>query len=102
MKEYNVNTAEEYDDLVGYVSEENLPNNNLAELLDMEEEYKPKVKPKTVDPEFPEQWQNLYISFRCFEDYAKFMKELDLAPSPKLKEFVYDPHDNEHNLSKFF
>lgn len=102
MKEYNVNTAEQYDDLVGYVSEDNLPNNNLAELLDMEEEYKPKVKPKSVDPEFPEQWQNLYISFRCFEDYAKFMKELELAPSPKLRDFVYDPHDNEQNLSKFF
>ena len=102
MKEYNVNTAEQYDDLVGYVSEENLPNNNLAELLDMEEEYKPKVKPKAVDPEFPEQWQNLYVSFRCFEDYAKFMKEIYMAPSPKLREFVYDPHDNEQNLSKFF
>lgn len=102
MKEYNVNTAEQYDDLVGYVSDDNLPNNNLAEMLDMEEEYKPKVKPKAVDPEFPEQWQSLYVSFRCLEDYAKFMKEIGMAPSPKLREFVYDPHDNEQNLSKFF
>lgn len=102
MKEYNVNTAEEYDDLIDYVSEDNLPNNNLAELLDMEEEYKPKVKPKSVDPNFPEPWQNMYVSFRCFEDYVKFMKELDMAPSPKLRDFIYDPHDNEHTLSKFF
>ena len=102
MKEYKVNTAEQYDDLVGYVSDENLPNNNLAEMLDMEEDYTPNVKPKAVDPNFPEQWQNLYVSFRSFEDYAKFMKEIDMAPSPKIRDFVYDPHNNEHNLSKFF
>jgi len=102
MKEYNVNTADQYDDLVGYVSDDNIPNNSLASLLDMEQDTKLSVKPKTVDSEFPESWQNLYLNFRCFDDYVKFMKELELAPSPKLREFIYDPNNNENSVLRFF
>lgn len=101
MKEYTTDTSAEYEDLVGYVSEENMPNNNLAELLDMQEEYKPKVKPKSVDPEFPEQWQDLYVNFNCLEDYAKFMKEIGEVAHPKLKEFVYNPNGEETSLFNF-
>lgn len=102
MKEYTKDTSAEYDDLVGYISEENLPNNNLAELLDMEEEYKPKVKPKSVDPDFPEQWQDIYINFSSLEDYAKFMSTLGESASPKLKEFVYNPKGEETSIMNFF
>lgn len=101
MKEYTVDTALEYDDLVGYISEDNLPNNGLSELLDMQEDYKPKVRPKSVDPEFPEPWQDIYINFNSLEEYAKFMTVIGEAAGPKLKEFVYNPHDKETNIFNF-
>jgi hypothetical protein len=101
MKEYTVDTASEYDDLVGYISEENLPNNGLAELLEIQEDYKPNVKPKSVDPEFPEPWQDIYVNFNSLEEYAKFMTEIGEVAHPKLKEFVYNPHDNETSIFNF-
>lgn len=101
MKEYTVDTASEYDDLVGYISEENLPNNGLAELLEIEETYKPNVKPKSVDPEFPEPWQDIYVNFNSLEEYAKFMTEMGEVAHPKLKEFIYNPHDNETSIFNF-
>lgn len=101
MKEYTVDTASEYDDLVGYISEDNLPNQGLSELLDMQEDYKPKVRPKSVDPEFPEPWQDIYVNFNSLDEYAKFMTEIGEAPHPKLKEFVYNPHDTETSILNF-
>lgn len=101
MKEYTVNTADEYEDLVGYISEDNLPNNSLADMLDIAEEYKPKVKPKTVDPEFPEQWQDIYINFNSLDEYAKFMTLIGEVAHPKLKEFVYNPRGNETSIFNF-
>lgn len=101
MKEYTINTAEDYDDLVGYISEDNLPNNNLAELLDIAEDYKITVKPKTVDKEFPEQWQDLYVNFNTIGEFAKFMTIVGEAAHPKLKEFIYSSDGSETNILNF-
>jgi len=102
MKEYKVDTSAEYDDFVGFTSEDNLPNNGLAELLDMSEEYKPSVKPKSVDPEFPEPWQDIYVNFNNLDEYARFMKLIGEVAHPKLKEFVYNPNGEETSIMDFF
>jgi hypothetical protein len=100
MKEYTTDTSAEYDDLVGYTASDNIPNNNLAELLDIEE-YKANVKPKSVDKEFPEQWQDLYINFNSIDEYAKFMMEIGEVAHPKLKEFIYNPRGEETSIFNF-
>lgn len=94
-------TAADYDDFVGNISEDNLPNNNLAELLDMAVDYTPNVRPKIVDPEFPEQWQNLYVNFATQEDYIKFMLTMGEVPQPKLKRLIYRANGSETNLFDF-
>ena len=99
MKEYTKDTSQEYDDLVGFVSEYNLPK-DLGEFLGDKSEYKPTVKPKPTDPEFSEPWQTMYINFRCLEDYQEFMETLGEKPVPKLKEFVYESERDE-GLLKF-
>lgn len=99
MKEYTKDTSADYDDLVGFVSEYNLPK-DLGEFLDDKTEYKPEVKAKSVDPEFNKPWQSLYVNFRSFEDYAKFMAVIDQKPVPKLKELIYESERDE-GLLKF-
>lgn len=102
MKEYKIDTSADYDDFVGYISQENLPNNNLASLLDMEETYKHNIKSKATNSEFPEQWQTLIVTFDNIEDYAKFMIELNVSPSTKIKELIYNPEDKETSILNFF
>jgi hypothetical protein len=101
MKEYKKDTAAEYEDLVGYIAQENLPNNHLSMLLGMQEDYKPKVKPKSVNTEFPEKWQNMYLNFRNQKDYIDFMNKIGYTPTPRLKEFIYNPNNNEQNILDF-
>lgn len=89
MKEYTKDTAAEYDDMVGYVADDNLPK-NLAEFLGEKTEYKPTVKPKNPgSKEFPEQWQTIMVNFRSMEDYRDFMLMIGEKPVPKLKDIVY-------------
>jgi len=82
-------TSKDYDDLVGYKAEELVKSSSLSPFLKEESEFKPEILPKPVDPEFPEDWQNLYLNFTNEEDYIKFMKKIDEVPIPSLKKFVY-------------
>jgi len=53
MKNYEIDTSEEYEDFVGYVSADNLSKNSLGDFLgDVPEEYKPSVKPKMLTLSF--------------------------------------------------
>jgi hypothetical protein len=95
------NTAEDYEDLVGYVSEDNLES-TLAEFIGETYEYKPSVKLKEVDPLFPEEWQVLYVNFPELENYKDFMKLLGEVPTMKLKEYLYRKVKKNEDLSQFF
>ena len=101
MKEYKHDTSQEYDDMVGYVSPENLPN-TLGKFLGEDEEYKPVVKPAPKDNEFPEQWQSLYVNFRNEEDYKAFMLAIGDKPMPKLNKVVYKMDGENVGLESFF
>jgi len=101
MKEYVSDTSKEYDDLVGYVAQDNLPV-DLGDFIGDTTIYKPKVEPKKVNPDFPEPWQSLYVNFNSLEEYAAFMKLIGSTPSPKLKELVYTSSSDTHDLSSFF
>lgn len=94
------NTAEDYEDMVGYESDD-LKTANLAEFLGEVYEQKPSIKEKTVDPDFPESWQTLIVNFTCFEDYAKFMTKIGSAPLPKLKKFIFSSNKSD-TLEDFF
>lgn len=100
MKEYTKDTSADYDDLVGYVSEHNLPK-DLGEFIGDKSEYRPEVKSKNVDPEFSEPWQTMYVNFRSLEDYTEFMETIGQKPVPKLKELIYESKQDE-GLLKFF
>lgn len=83
-------TSADYDDMVGYVATENIKSNILAVLEEEDLEYVPEVSKRKVDPEFPEDWQNLYVNFDSQENYFKFMQMIGAAPLPKLNEHVYE------------
>ena len=100
MKEYVRDTSEDYDDLVGFVAEDNLPV-DLGEFIDDTSEYKPKVQPKKVNPEFPEEWQSLYVNFSSFDEYADFMNKIGHVPLPKLKQLVFSSAEKT-GLENFF
>lgn len=99
MKEYKKDTSAEYDDLVGYIAEDNLPK-DLSNFLGEAAEYKPEVKQKKTDPEFSEQWQEIYVNFRCQDDYIEFMEAIGHKPVPKLKQLIYETEQDD-GLLKF-
>lgn len=101
MKEYNNDTSAEYDDMVGYVSEENLPS-NLGDFLGIKDNNPPKVKPKPRDSEFPEDWQKITVNFRTHQDYVDFMFAINEKPMPKLKNLVYEADRDDVGLMGFF
>lgn len=95
-------TSLDYEHLIDYVADENLNKNSLYSFLGSEqEEYKPAVRPKAVNPEFPEEWQTLQINIRTFEDYVDFMEKLGLKAIPKLKKMVYENPENTVNIFDF-
>lgn len=94
-------TSQDYEHLIDYVSEENLNKSSLDKFLDIETEYKPEVKAKKVDPEFPEEWQTLYVNLWTFEDYVKFMNVIDSKPVPKLSKLVYECPENRTSILDF-
>ena len=96
LKEYTKDTAAEYDDLVGYVSDENITDTLGGFLGEEAEEYKPQVNRKKVDAEFPEDWQTLFVNFETEQDYINFMLAIDEKPMPKLKD-VGDKAGREEN-----
>lgn len=86
-------TSIEYDDMVGYVAEENITL-SVTNLLGLEdEEYKPTYLTKTVDPKFPEQWQTCLVSFATKEDYLLFMTKLNKAPYPVKKQLTFEMNE---------
>lgn len=94
-------TSQDYEHLVGYVADENISKGSLDEFLGVESEYKPEVKAKKVDPEFPEEWQTLYVNLWSFEDYVEFMNMLDSKPVPKLTKMVYECPENRTSILDF-
>lgn len=81
-------TSVDYDDLVGYKAKETVPS-DLSSVLGEQQDLKPKIKPKPVDPEFPEEWQNMYVNFRSEEGFVEFMKLIGHTPGPKVSTVVF-------------
>jgi hypothetical protein len=95
-------TSSDYEHMLGYISEENINKGSLSDFLELEiEEYRPEVKTKKKDPEFPEEWQSLLVSFRNEKDYARFMQMIDHTPSPKLQSLIYERPGNQNNIFNF-
>ena len=103
MKKYDTDTSGDYDDMVGYIAEENKPAANLGVFMgDTEEvEYKPSVKAKEINPDFPEKWQSLYINFLKEKDYIEFMLSIGLKPMPKLKTVTFTK-EKDNGILDFF
>lgn len=97
MKEYKKDTAKEYDDLVGFVAEENIEN-TLADFLGETQEYKPQVKPKPVNSDFPEEWQRLIVNFDSLENYNKFMNTIGYIADLKVKTLVFEKNQTTNIL----
>lgn len=93
-------TSKDYDDLVGYKAEDTQPT-DLSEFLGIKKEDKPKIRPKPVDPEFPEEWQDIYVNFSCQEDYIKFMELIGEVPGPKIKTVVFQKN-KDNGILDFF
>lgn len=85
-------TSKDYDAMVGYIAEENLNKSSLDTFFGIEEEkeYRPEVKKKEQDNEFPEDWQKLWVNFNSMEDYTEFMNKIGSKPVPKLKHLIYE------------
>jgi hypothetical protein len=93
-------TSQDYDDLVGYKAKETiLPD--LSSFLGEQIEHKPTIKPKPVDPDFPEEWQNLFVNFRCEEDFINFMKLIGETPGPKINTVVFSKNKTNGILDFF-
>jgi hypothetical protein len=101
MKEYKEDTSLVYEDLVGYVSEENISQDLSSFLGDSAEEYKPKVLPAKRDAEFPESWQTITLNFDSKEDYVEFMLAAGEKPMPKLGKFTYKAGRTDSGLLGF-
>lgn len=98
LKDYTKDTAAEYEDLVGYVSQDNITDTLDTFLGEEKQEYKPTVNRKQADPEFPEPWQTLYVNFETEQDYINFMLAIDEKPMPKLKDVVYKAGRQENGI----
>ena len=96
-------TSKDYDAMIGYVAEDNLNKASLDNFIGIEEEqeYRPEVKKKQVDLEFPEDWQNMWVNFRNMDDYVKFMNKIGSSPSPKLREVIYEQPGSNNGIFGF-
>ncbi len=87
-------TSQDYDAMIGYIAEENLNKGSLDEFfgeLDVEpKEYRPEVRKKEQDAEFPEPWQKLWVNFNTMEEYSEFMNKIGSKPVPKLKHLIFE------------
>lgn len=99
---FELDTSADYDDMLGYVSEDNIGRGSLSDFLGEEKgEYKPAVRAKEKDTEFPEDWQHLFVNFKNFEDYTTFMNMIDSKPVPKLTKLIYEHPDDRVNIFSF-
>lgn len=95
-------TSKDYDHMLGYVAEENLNTGSLEDFLGEERaEYRPEVKKKERDPDFPEDWQKLYVNFTDINEYYKFMNEIGEKPVPKLKHVIYKQPGSDNGIFEF-
>jgi hypothetical protein len=94
-------TSQDYDDLVGYKAKENVKTNLDTFISGKVENEPPEIDKPDINPDFPEDWQKLFVNFRCKEDYIEFMKKMDEAALPKLRSFVYKK-DKDNGLLNFF
>lgn len=103
MKEHVRDTSKDYDHMIGYVAEENINKGSLTEFLgEKPKEYKPEVKKKERDNEFPEDWQRLLVNFHKEKDYIEFMNKIGSKPVPKLKGLIYEKPGDKSAFSDFF
>ena len=93
-------TSLDYDDLVGYKAKENTKV-DLADFLDIESENQIVVPTRKIDPDFPEDWQNLYVNFFEHEMFLKFMSLIGEPPSPRTKVLVFSKDKNDGILGFF-
>ena len=93
-------TSETYDDLVGFKAKENVKI-NLATFLGDETDDKQDIKPKKVDPEYPEDWQNLFVNFTSEEQYRKFMLLIGEVPALNLKVVKFSK-TKDNGIMNFF
>lgn len=92
-------TSLDYDDMVGYVAEENITT-SIPAIFDLEEEeYKPTFLTKNIDPKFPESWQTCLVTFDTKEDYLQFMDKLNKAPYPIKKQLTFEVNEPAGILS---
>ena len=95
-------TSKDYDHMMDYVAEQHINNDSLSEFLGEEKgEYKPEVKKREVDPDFPESWQRLYINFTSMEEYYEFMNKIGEKPMPKLKYVTYKSSQDDVGIFEF-
>ena len=87
-------TSVDYDDLVGYKAKETIPT-DLSSFLGEQAEHKPYIKPKPVDPEFPEDWQNLYVNFTSEGEFVEFMKAIGQPIGPKTSVLVFSKQQDD-------
>jgi hypothetical protein len=94
MKDYDIDTSQDYEDLVSFMSDKNMTkiSTGLGEFIDEDiSDYKPSVvNNKQVDPDFPEDWQTLIVSFETKEDIPLFTKLSGIIISPKKSDIVYE------------
>lgn len=105
MKDYNVDTSSDYEDLVDFISDINKQkvSSGLGDFIDAEmEDYKPSVKPKYVDPEFPESWQTLIVNIEHESDFAEFTRLSGIVITPRINETIYETDVNSVGILDFF
>lgn len=93
-------TSKTYDDLVGFKAKENIKI-DLSTFLDQEMDNNPEIKPKKVDPDYPEDWQNLIVNFSSEKHYQKFMLLIGETPAINLKIVRFSKNKN-NGIMDFF
>jgi len=102
MKDYEVDTAAEYDDLVDFVENQNRKSENLGEFLGEGDEYTPTVRAKTItDAEFSESWQRLIVNIEDLNDLAEFTRISGIVITPKTDEIIYEHNPEPSGLLNF-
>lgn len=94
MSEFKKDTSKDYESLVDFVSEENILQDLSDFLGEEKEEWRPPIKPKRVDAEYPEAWQTFIVNFEKEEDYFAFMEFLGKAPVPGMNDLVYEKEES--------
>ena len=99
-KEFFKDTAADYETMLDYSADENVFA-NLDEFIGEESDKTLKVAPRKVNPEFPENWQTITMSFPTEEDYIEFMLKADEKPMPRLNKFTYKAGRTDTGLLGF-